>query len=247
MKMKTLSLAVLGLAFAGAANAACVPANLTAWSATQAVNGTVTVATGGLESPTASECRLDATLTANLGSAGAYVRDDTPANEGRYRAQFLIKLTGLAGITSSQPVKIFAASTATPANSVPEVVSFTVYGNLSGTTRILGVATADSSSPTGTNIQSTGIPLAAATGDVYRVEIDWVKGATGTGLLKVWVNNSTEASPNATLNTNSSAWGGVDSIILGLNAASPGYRAAHLNKIVSFDKFDSRRQTFIGG
>ena len=71
IKMKTLSLAVLGLAgfaIAGSASAACVAGNLSAWSSTSAIGGTLTVATGGLESApqTPSECRLDVAVTASF-------------------------------------------------------------------------------------------------------------------------------------------------------------------------------------
>ncbi|MEO6104726.1 MAG: hypothetical protein ABIP44_13950 [Pseudoxanthomonas sp.] len=246
MKMKSLSLAVLGLAglaFAGSASAACVAGNLSAWSATQQAAGTVTVVAGGLNTPP-SECKINTTLTGNSGSAGAYVRDDTPANEARYRAQFLINIDTLSGINGTQSVKVFGASTATPSQSIAELVTLTVFGNAAGTTKILGISTVDTAASANFYKQSSTVPLTGLTGTI-RVEIDYVKGAAGT--LKVWVNNTVEASPNVTLTANNNAWGGTDSVILGLSGASPGYRAANLNKIVSFDQFDSRRQTFIGG
>ena len=247
IKMKTLSLAVLGLtglAFAGMASAACGPANLSAWSATQAVGGTVTVATGGLEATTPSECRLDTSITANSGSAGAYVRDDTPANESRYRAQYLMNVDALTGLNSAQPVKLFVASTLTPSQTVPDVVTLTVYGNAAGTNKVLGIAVADTGSSVTGYRKAAVVPLTGITGTI-RVEIDYVKSATGS--LKVWVNNSVEASPNQTISVDNNAWGGVDSANLGLSGASSAYRAVQINKIVKFDKFDSRRQTFIGG
>ena len=248
IKMKTLSLAVLGLtafAFAGSASAACVAGNLSAWSATQQVGGTVTVATGGLETVgTPSECRIDTAITANSGSAGAYVRDDTPANEARYRAQYLMNVDALTGLNSAQPVKLFVSSTLTPSQSVPDVVTLTVYGNAAGTNKILGISVADTGSVATGYRKSGVVPLTGLTGTI-RVEIDYVKSATGS--LKVWVNNSTEASPNTTVSVDNNAWGGVDSSILGLSGASSQFRAVQINKIVKFDKFDSRRQTFIGG
>ncbi|MFZ2237490.1 MAG: hypothetical protein WAV67_14100, partial [Dokdonella sp.] len=121
MKMKSLSLAVLGLAFAGSASAACVQGNLSAWSFTQAVGGTVTVFDGGLNTPP-SECRINTVLTSPVGAAGAFVRDDTPANESRYRAQFLLNVDSLAGINAGQNVKLFSASTSTLSQSFPDVI-----------------------------------------------------------------------------------------------------------------------------
>lgn len=250
MKMKSLSLAVLGLAgfaFAGSASAACVAGNLSAWSATQQVGGTVTVTAGGLNTP-ASECRINTAITANVGAASAFVRDDTPANENRYRAQFLINVDSLTGINGTQVVKLFSATTTTLSQAIPDVAVITIFGNATGTTKVLGISTVDTTASANGYRQSTTAPLTGLTGTI-RVEIDYVRGATAgaTGSLKVWVNNTTEATPTANLPTNNNAWGGVDTAVLGLTGASPGFRTAHLNKIIQFDQFDSRRQTFIGG
>jgi hypothetical protein len=240
-KMKLLSIAMVGLCgYAGSALACPAgpdTANGGAWTAKSAVGGTAAIQSGGLDG---SLCRLDTAITANVGSATAFVRDDTPNAEPRYRAQFKINADALTGQNTAQPVRVFAATTATPANGVPEVVKLTIFGNAAGTARILGIATACASAAT--HICSTSFTL-TPTG-TNTVEIDWVKGAAGS--LKVWVNNGTEASPNINQAVDNSAWGGVDSAALGLTAASATYRTAQLNKAVQFDRFDSRRQTFIG-
>lgn len=242
-KMKLLSLAMVGLCgYAGSALACPAGpdiANGGAWTAKSVIGGIANVVPGGLDTP-ASLCRLDSAITANLGSAGGFVRDDTPNNEQRYRAQFKINADALTSQNSTQPVRIFAATTATPANSVPEVVKLTIFGNAAGTARVLGIATACASAAT--HICSTSFTL-TPTG-TNTVEIDWVKGAAG--YLKVWVNNGTEATPNINTAVDNSAWGGVDSAALGLTAGSANFRTAQLNKAVGFDRFDSRRQTFIG-
>ncbi|HJU38105.1 MAG TPA: hypothetical protein VJ724_00935 [Tahibacter sp.] len=239
--MKALSAAVLGLAgmaFAGSSMAAC-PATATAWTATVATGGAVTIATPGYKS---TECRADSAITANLGSASAFVRDDTPNNEARYRTRFLINVDNLTGLNSTQPVRIFSATTATPAMSVPEVVRLSVFGNAAGTNKVLGIATACSSSATG--LCSFTAPLTGGTAGVHTIEIDWQKGTTGS--IRVWVNNGTEASPTLNQTVDNNAWGGVDSAALGLSSASAGFRSAQLNRTVGFDEFDSRRSTFIG-
>jgi len=242
-KMKLLSIAMVGLCgYAGSALACPAgpdTAHGGAWNAVSAVGGTAVIAAGGLET-TPSLCRLDTAITANLGSASAFVRDDTPNAEPRYRAQFKINSDLITTQTSSQPVRIFAAITSTPANGVPEVVKLTTFGNAAGTSRVLGIATACASAAT--HICSSSVPLTVS--GTNTVEIDWVKGAAGT--LKVWVNNGTEATPSATVNVDNSAWGGVDSAALGLTGASPAFRTAQLNHVAKFDRFDSRRQTFIG-
>ena len=246
IKMKSLSLAVLGLtafAFAGSASAACVQGNLSAWSATQALGGTVTVVAGGLNTPP-SECRINTALTANSGGSAAAVRDDTPANEGRYRAQFLINVDALAGINGLQGVKLFTLTTAAPSQSIPDVLTLSLSGNAPGTNKILGISVVDTASAGLLYKKSSTASLTGLTGTI-RVEVDYLKGASG--YVKVWVNNTTEATPTTTITADTNAWGGVDTAVLGLTTANSGFRGAHLNKIVQFDQFDSRRQTFIGG
>ena len=241
--MKKLALAVVGLvgfAAAGSALAQC-PATLNPpWSAVQAAGGSVLSAAPGYGT---TACKLNSSITGNLGSASAFVRDDTPAGETRYRAQFLINVDSLNGQTSSQGVRVFAALTDTAALGVTELVKLTVFGNVAGTSKTLGVLTASNTGIGG--LAATGVPLTGGTAGVHRVEIEWTKGATGG--VKVWLNNTVEATPTSTLTVNNTSWtGGVDSAALGLTQASPGYRTNHLNKVVYFDQFDSRRQTFIG-
>jgi hypothetical protein len=239
-KMKVLSLALVGLCgFAGSAMAACPAgpdqANGGAWSTKSALGGSLTITSPGLDG---TECKLDASITTNGPGVNAFVRDNSPNAEPRYRAQFMVNVDALGSMNSVQSVKVFGATTDTPANGVSDVVRLTLSGNLAGTQKLLGVFTACAGQPG--NLCSASANLAAG---ANTVEIDWDRAA---GKLRVWVNNNVEANANVTLNGDSSAWGGVDFAVLGLSAPSSGFRGAQLNKVVSFDRFDSRRQTFIG-
>lgn len=237
MSRKFNALLGLGaLAFASSAFAQCPSSPVPPWSSQSALGGTVAIVAGGYDG---TSCRMDAQITVNGPGVNAFVRDNTPANEPRYRAQFLINGDTLTGINSAQSAKIFGATTEAPANGVADLVRLTITGNLAGTTRILGVFTACEGQPG--SLCSASIPLAAG---ANRIEIDYQKSATGS--LAVWVNNTNSASPNTTLNGNNNAWGGVDFAVLGLSAPSPQFRANQLNRAVGFDEFDSRRQTFIG-
>jgi hypothetical protein len=240
-KMKTLSLAVLGLvgfAAAGSAMAGTCPSSLVPpWSSTSSLGGSLSSVAGGLDG---SACKLATSITLNGPGVNAFVRDNTPANEQRYRAQFIVNADALGAVNSIQSVKVLGASTDAPANGVSDNVRLTLFGNISGTTKVLGVFTVCAGQPG--NLCSATANLVAGNNTV---EIDWVKGAAGT--LKVWVNNNVEGTPTVSLTGNdSSAWGGVDFATLGLSTPSSGFRSAHLNQVVNFDRFDSRRQTFIG-
>lgn len=231
--------ALAAFGFASSAFAQCPASPTPPWTAVSTVAGAVAIAQGGYDG---TSCRLDARITGNLGSASAFVRDDTPADEASYRAQFLINVDNLTGLNSTQNARVFVATTAAPANGVPDLVALTVFGNAAGTNKVLGIATACASSPTGRC--STTVPLTGGNAGVHRVEIAWTKG--GAGQLRVWVNNTNEATPSSTQNVDNNAWGGVDSAALGLAAPTAGFRSVQANRDVGFDEFDSRRTSFIG-
>ncbi|TCT00801.1 hypothetical protein [Pseudofulvimonas gallinarii] len=226
--------ALAAFGFASSAFAQCPSSPVPPWSSQTALAGSLVIASGGYDS---TSCRLDAQLTGSLTTASAFVRDDTPSDEARYRAQFLLNADNLTGLNLPQSVKVFGASTEAPASGLGDVVRLTISGNVAGTQKNLNIITACAATTT----CAQAVPLAAGTN---RIEIDWVKGASGS--LKVWVNNTNEASPTATLNVDNSAWGGVDYATLGLSTASPNFRSGQTNRTVGFDEFDSRRSTFIG-
>ena len=93
-KMKTLAMAVVGLVGFGAAGAAMAqcPASLSPpWSLVSTLQGTATSQTGGYDSTHAVCARAQYEW---LDWSKAFVLDQTPANETRYRAQFIIDADG---------------------------------------------------------------------------------------------------------------------------------------------------------
>ena len=234
-KMKVLSLALIGaFGYVGAASAACPSSAVPPWSSKSDVGGSLAISSPGYDG---TECKLDAALTsAAFGSA--FVRDDSPDSEERYRARFFVNTDALAGLNVAQSVRVFSANAETPHSDVSEVVRVSVFGNVAGTQQSLAVV-AGCDGVAG-NVCSTNIPLSGA--GPHTVQIEWVKGASGE--INVWVDNADEANPDETLTGNTDGWV-VDYAVLGLSTPSAGFRANQLNNVVSFDQFDSRRTSFI--
>lgn len=231
MKMKLLSLAIVGLgglALAGSAAAACpagpAQADGGAWTGTQLYQGAVAIASPGLDS---TSCRLDSTISAGAGPfASAVVHDASPNAEPRYRAQFTLNVDNLASPGFSDAVQVFSAAS----SGVP--LRLGMFGN--GTSWFLSYALGDG--------VSGSVPLAAG---ANHVEFDLQIGVSGS--LTLWVNNNVEASPTvAPISVDDSAMVGIDDAYLGLAAPSGAFIAAYAGQAAEFDQFDSRRSTFIG-
>lgn len=246
--MKKLSMAVVGLvgfAAAGSAMAQC-PATLNPpWSVVTALSGgTAVSAAGGLD---ASACKLNTAISAGLASI-ATVTDNTPANETRYRFQFLVNGSALGNFGVTDSVQIFNSNAAVPnaaAGGRRQIVTLALTPGPAGAKRITITASNGTAAPFRTSV-TTGDLLPGTN----RIEVDLTVGAGAAGALKYWLNaaaGTTEpAATGSIASLNNAGWVGVDSAGLGLSGASPAYRAAHAGQIVSFDTFDSRRQTYIG-
>lgn len=247
-KMKTLSMAVLGLVGFGAAGAAMAqcPASLVPpWSQQLLLQGVVGSVTGGYDT---TACRLRAALNQNGSPAAkAGVLDQTPANETRYRAQFIVDASGVTLTAANRAATIFnvIGGTAAPGGSNNMVQTF-LRGD--GTGSSLRMLVGDTAQPSLYRTVDVALPNQAG---ANRVEIDLVVGA-GTGSMRYWVNNvsatTSDASPLGTVSgLANSAWTGVDQAVLGLAGASTFWRQNFTNaNFIYFDQFDSRRQTFIG-
>ncbi|TAH46256.1 MAG: hypothetical protein EYC71_04130 [Gammaproteobacteria bacterium] len=246
-KMKTLSMAVLGLVgftAAGAAMAQC-PASLSPpWSLVSTLQGTATSQTGGYDS---TACRLRVALNQNSSPAAkAFVLDQTPANEQRYRVQFIVDASGIGLTQANRAATAFSivGTTAVP-NGNSNIVRAFLRGDGAGAA--LRFLVGDTADPSQYRTLDVALPNQAG---ANRVELDLTIGAAAS--MKYWINNistaTTEGSPTGTLSgLANSGWGGVDQASLGLVGATSFWRANFTNtSFVYFDQFDSRRQTFIG-
>jgi hypothetical protein len=227
--------ALAAFGFASSAFAQCPSSPVPPWSAAPAFQGAVSIATGGYDS---TSCRLDAVINAGASSAAfALVQDNTPDTEPTYRAQFLVNLDNLTNLGLLETAQIFAVNGPNHLGRNQPVV-LSIFGTAG--TRFLSIKTVNEGAAG--NISSTSTALAAG---VNRIEIAWEAGASSN--LRVWVNNTVEATPTVTIpNLNNAGWQGIDTAFLGLSAPSPGFVTAQAGKTVGFDEFDSRRQTFIG-
>jgi hypothetical protein len=237
-KMKVLALALLGLAgYAGSAAASCPSSPVPPWTANSPFQGTTTIAAGGLDG---TACRLDASINAGAtGFASALVQDDTPTAEPRYRAQFMIDTSGLTPATPgfTDAVTVFQAISATTGNGI----SLAIFGD--GTQWLLSYTIVDANDPSGYFSNSTPLPNSP-------VHVEFDLPVSGSADFKLWVEQNNEATPTLEHTpTNNSAITGIDTALLGLTGPSDsanGFVTHYNSQAVKFDRFDSRRSTFIG-
>ncbi len=261
-KMKSLAVAVLGLAgFVGSAMAACPAgasiANGGAWASNTVSQGVQNVIPGlgtgaGELGVPATACKLQVSLNQSSPIfAKSSVTDTSPANEPRYRARFYLDTTEISGLTSVlRSVKIFnASSTTSPANLSGEEVAIQLSGSTGAPTVIFTIA--DSTQGSGFRQIPVVLPIAAG---ANRIEFDIAQGSNAS--FSYWVNASSDITtaagspplgPTTVTGINNTGWSGVKQVSMGEFAANNGFRNNYTALThLYFDEFDSRRQTFIG-
>lgn len=248
-KMKALSLALFGLAgyaFAGSAFAQCPTSLSPPWAAVQQLGGgTVASVSGGLDG---SACKMEAKLT-NDSLDQATVRDDTPANETRYRFQFLFNPASVAPTFGDfDSVVLFSANSAAgfPTGGSRQMLRVVLAKSAAGLR--LTLISACNNPGTANRCVTTTPDLVAG---VNRIEVDLKVGSGTAGSMKYWLNAAVGTTePGATgqypTGFDNSGWVGVKQALLGLTTPSPDYSTNQAGKSVFFDAFDSRRSTYIG-
>ncbi|QBB71363.1 hypothetical protein ELE36_13930 [Pseudolysobacter antarcticus] len=247
-KMKSLALAVLGLAsfaVAGSAFAVCPAVAALPWSggASALGGGTLAVSGTGLDG---SACKLDATLGTDSADQ-ATVTDTSPANEPRYRFQFLVNASALGALASTDSVNLLTTSGATTVHGRRGIIAVNLVPAASGNR--LSFNWSCNNGTTYRCTATTGaITLAAG---VNRIEFDVLMATSGAnGSIRYWINapsGTTEPAVSGSVTgIDNSAWVGAKTTTMGLASPSPTQSSGHSGQIVSFDTFDSRRQTYIG-
>jgi len=249
--MKALAVAVLGLAGAGSALAACpqivatsaTPGGGGAWSSQTVTSATVGNAATGLNGTScAPSIAINAGAAAN---AKGLFTDQSPQNETSYRARFYVNTTGLTGLTAANRVfRVFSAlATGQPATAgagAEEVIAF-IGG---GATPFVRFFVGDTASPGSYKIISAVFPNTAGN---YRIEFALDSTA---GTFRYWISDAAaataDATPTGSTTVTQTGWTGVKQINLGLFGTSTNYRSGVAGQALIVDEFDSRRQTFIG-
>jgi len=221
--------------------------------------GGISVAADGLHS---TACSMSSKFTTRADQGGSFgeeagVFDNSPQKEQSYRFRFYINPAGVAStLTSANQVGVFGAHSASNHGVTPnnQIVQMYILGNgASGTNtnvflRTFAACTSgDGFQGSRCSVTDVQLPTASfATG--VRVEGQVILGASGK--VNIWVGSAVDPNtPSAVINLNNAAWGGSDGVKqskLGLQTSTLGYQKDNQNKIVLFDEFDSRRQTFIG-
>ena len=244
-KMKVLSLALVGLCgYAGSAMAAC-PTAPTAWTSTNTGgSGALAISTPGYAS---TECKLEATV-GTASNTRALVVDESPNNEPRYRAAFYFNTSALTGVTASnRQATIFNAFAATsPAGAASDEINVSMLGTASGPA--LRIVVADASQPSKFRTITATLPSSAS--KTYFIEFDLTQG-TAANNFKYWLYSAedttvlTEANFSGQATVDTTGWGGVDTVNLGLFSTTAGFRSNAAGQALKLDQFDSRRQTLI--
>ncbi|WP_395373949.1 hypothetical protein [Marinicella sp. W31] len=240
---KAIAVSALALSFNVFAGG-CSNANLAAWTDVRDDTGTrVNVVAPGLD---ASACT--ATFEASSSNADrARVQDRTPACETSYRAAFLFNVDSLGTLASNERTKFFNAQcNANDGDTCGRVgqFQFRLQGD-GANNNILRSFVIDESVPNADARRKFDIPVSSG---VNTLEIQWIQASSPVatdGVWRVWINNSTEASPDIEYTDVQNGESCIGQVGLGLIQATNAFVASKADTPFSIDTFESRRQTGI--
>ena len=148
------------------------------------------------------------------GASRAQVRDDTPANEARYRAQFILDPSALSGAGGTNQADVFLANAPAAFNGLLRLVQAKYLGAGAGTKRVQLIAACYNG---GSSKCLGNVETLANQSCPNRIEFDLTVGASGT--LKYWISDATGPAPLETATTGTvtitggnAGWVGVDQV-----------------------------------
>lgn len=190
-------------------------------------------------------CELQSTLLADdLAAAGVahFRRRDGSAP---LHMTFRLDLSELTPVNPIQSVSIASATSKTAVGSgtdaLADLFRVSVFGNVQGTGRSLGILAACTNDPFGCN---ASVPLNNDRPVIgLRLQI-----GSGDGSLQVWVDSDLEGAPTLSLqNLDNAAWAAVERVLLGLSSATGAFLTNHVGETVRFDQIAMRLAHPIGG
>ena len=225
-----VAMGLLVLAFASSMAGACSLAPFNEMFANQ---GTATWAGSD------GDCRLESALSATsdaTAAAVAHYRRQYPAET--FRGSFRVSLPSGLALNSSQAVRLFrgvARSASVSGPHAARMFDVALFGNVSGSTLVLGMTTACSSQSSG-QCGSTAGPLTVSDFPL-RVTVELTVGAGSAGALKYWLGDDVSGPPRGMIaDLDNAAWGGVERVSLGLSDSTPNFRQVLAGRSIVFDE-----------
>jgi hypothetical protein len=200
--------------------------DLSAWSSSQVDGGDLAAASTARLAPTVPG------LEAVVDDANpVYVVDETPSDEGRYRARFRFDPTGFDPGTAQGHLRtrVFLAFDESPTRRLFAIVLRLQAGVYS----LMGRARLDDNSQADTGF----FPIGAGP---HVVEVDWHRSSApgaNDGSFQMWIDDA----PVSTLSALDNDAGGVDFVRMGALSVKSGAAGT-----LHWDEFESRRLTVIG-
>ena len=199
---------------------------LAGWSSSATDSGDLATSSQAAVEPTAYGLRAVVDDT-----AGVYVQDDSPDDEGRYRARFYIDPADFDPGESQlhRRTRTFIAFQESPARRVAAIV----VRRLGGVYSVMGRARLDDNSQADT-------PFHVLAGAPHVIELDLRRASApgaSDGSFELWVDGGSVA----TLGGLDNDLAEVDFVRLGAMSVKSGAAGT-----LSWDEFESRRETYIG-
>lgn len=201
--------------------------------------------------PTGNGCRLESRIATTgdaTASATAHYRRADPQQPLTVTFRVDAPIASQSWNVMSIATLLRGVSRSTPAAGPDSanVLEVRLFGNVTGTSGVLGVSTACTTSSTGICLGITPTGYAAFP---LRVTVSLSFGDGAAGELKLWLGDDTSGTPAINLtNLDNTRWQGMERLGIGLLQASAGLRQRLAGQPIVFDQIGvSDPQLFVDG